>query len=137
MSPADLVSVAALPAVPVAEKVTAVSAPVEALNVFGPAVVPRIHDPTVAIPEPSVCTDAPVTEPPPPATANVTVTPAAGDPFSSLTITEGDGETAVPATPVSDVLEFAAMVAGADGVTLLSPPHAMHVSNPMIVIDFT
>jgi hypothetical protein len=77
-----------------------------------------------------------VTEPPPLATANVTLTPDAGSPLSSLTITEGDGETAVPATAVTDVLEFAAIVAGTDGVTLLSPPHATHASNPMIAIDF-
>ena len=48
---------------------------------LSPTASPRVHDPTVAIPEVSVVTVAPETDPPPLTTANVTVAPPSGDPF--------------------------------------------------------
>jgi hypothetical protein len=71
---------AAAPAAPLALKVTEESPLLEALSVFGPAVVPSVHDPTVAMPVESVTIDAPLTAPPPAVTENVTVTPPIGAP---------------------------------------------------------
>ena len=45
-----------------------------AVNVFTPAVAPSVQLPTVAIPDSLVVCEAPVTDPPPVATENVTVT---------------------------------------------------------------
>jgi hypothetical protein len=72
---------AAAPVVPVAVKVTGL--PVRPLDVavrlFVPAVVPRVHDVTAAMPLPLVVTGVVgLTVPPPKATANVTETPATG-----------------------------------------------------------
>ena len=61
-----------------------------------PGVGPRVHDPTVAMPEAFVVAVPPVTLPPPVATANVTCTPATGLLPASLTITDGSTPTAVP-----------------------------------------
>jgi hypothetical protein len=49
-----------------------------AVSVFAPAVGPRVQEPTVAMPWAFVVAVAPVTLPPPDATAKVTVTPANG-----------------------------------------------------------
>ena len=49
-----------------------------AVRVLAPAVVPSVQLPTVAMPAALVVAEAPVTEPPPEATAKVTVTPATG-----------------------------------------------------------
>ena len=89
----------AAPAVPVAVKVTGLPAsPVDvAVRVLGPAVVPRVQLPTVAIPLAFVVWVSPVPEPPPEATAKVTLTPATGLLFASRTITDGGVVTAVPA----------------------------------------
>ena len=103
------------PATAVALKVTAVRVPELAVSVFGPAVTPSVHDPTVATPDASVVTVAPVIVPPPPPTVNVTGAPANGSPFWSRTITEGAGVTAVPATPETVVEVFAAIVVAVAG----------------------
>src|SRR6266516_2759826 len=69
------------PAVPLAVNVTGLPArPVDvAVNVFSPAVVPRVQDVAAAIPLAFVVTGlAGLTLPPPDATANVTATPATG-----------------------------------------------------------
>src|SRR5215510_3433420 len=71
------VTVAAAPAIAVAVKVV-VSDPVAAVSVFGPTAPPNFQLPTVAIPLALVVATAPVTEPPPDATVNETVTPAIG-----------------------------------------------------------
>ena len=128
MSPADFVSEAAAPAVPVAVKVTAVRLATEALSAFRPAVVPRVHEPTVAIPDASVATDALLTEPPPLSTRKLTVAPAMGAPFWSLTSTDGAGETGLPATPESDVLEFAVIVVATEGSAVFSLVQATYAS---------
>src|SRR5882762_3245203 len=95
--------VLAVPAVPVAVKVTGlpVSVPDVAVKVLVPAVVPSVHDVAVAIPFVPVVTGVVgLTVPPPDATANVTATPATGLLFASRTITDGSTGTAVPAVAV-------------------------------------
>ena len=92
-------SFVAVPAVPVAVKVNGepVRDPLVAVKVFEPTVVPKVQLPTVAIPLTLVVADAPVTEPPPVATAKVTLTPLTGLLLTSFTITLGGVDTAVPA----------------------------------------
>src|SRR5690349_9376897 len=83
---------------PVAVKVTGlpVSPAALAVSVFGPALVPRVHEVTAAIPlAPVVTAVVGATVPPPDATANVTATPATGLLFASRTITDGGVATAV------------------------------------------
>src|SRR5947208_1051480 len=102
-SPALLTSLPAAPAVPGAVTVSGlpVSVPDVTVRVFGPAVGPKVHEVTSAIPLAFVVTGVVgVTEPPPDATANVTVTPATGLPFASCAITDGFTSTAVPAVDV-------------------------------------
>src|SRR5207237_8297620 len=97
-----MVSRAAVPAVPVAVKVTGLPArdPAAAVNVFGPAVGPRVHAVTAATPSAPVVTGGVgVTLPPPVPGANVTATPATGLPCWSCTITDGGTATAVPPRP--------------------------------------
>ena len=50
MLPAEATIDAGTPAVPVAENETGVSVPLDAVSVLAPAVVPRVYDPSVAIP---------------------------------------------------------------------------------------
>ena len=94
----DTVALAA-PAVPVAVKVTGLplKLPDVAVIVLLPAVVPNVQLPTVAIPLASVVADKPVADPPPVATAKVTLTPLTGLLLASLTITLGAVDTADPA----------------------------------------
>src|SRR5437588_550285 len=91
--------VAAVPAVPVALKVTGLPLkPLElAVSVFGPAGALSVQLPPVATPLALVVWLAPVIVPFPGATANVTATCATGFPFPSFTITDGGEPTAVPA----------------------------------------
>lgn len=96
-------------------KATAVSNPEVALRTFAPVTGPSVHEPTVAMPVASVVTVAPEIDPPPLTTAKVTGTPPIGDPFWSFTITEGGGVTGSPATPVTEVEEFAASVVATGG----------------------
>src|SRR5512141_520054 len=79
------------------------------------------------MPELFVVTVAPETEPPPLTTAKVTAAPPIGDPFWSLTITEGGGVTTAPATPVIEVEEFAASVVATEG-SAISPLQLMKAS---------
>src|SRR5690348_18447568 len=94
----------ALPAVPVAWNVTGlpVSEPEVAVTVLGPATVPSVQLPTVAMPLALVVWVGPVMLPPPDATANVTATPGTGCPPASVTITDGAIGTAVPAVTRSE-----------------------------------
>jgi hypothetical protein len=75
-----IVGESGVPAVAVAVKVTGepVSPAEVAVNVFDPALAPKVHEPTVAIPEALVVVAAPVIEPLPLATAKVTLTPETG-----------------------------------------------------------
>jgi hypothetical protein len=78
------------PAVPVAVNVTGEPfAAALAVNAFEPAVFPSVQLPTVATPWLFVVVDAPVTDPPPAATANVTVSPTTGLFRLSFTLTLG------------------------------------------------
>src|SRR5438128_319714 len=92
------VIVAGAPATPVAVKVTGEPGTLTAaaVIVLRPAVVPRIHEPTVAIPWALVVAVAPVIDPPPIASANVTAMPAIGFASASLMVTDGGTGTAVP-----------------------------------------
>src|SRR5262245_2014711 len=79
-SPALIAMELAVPAVPVAVKLSGLPAnvPAVAVSELRPAVVPSVQLPTAATPAAFVVWVAPVTEPPPDATANVTATPATG-----------------------------------------------------------
>lgn len=67
-----------------------------AVSELAPA-APRVQPPTRATPCASETALAPVTVPPPVATANVTVTPGSGWPAAVRTTTAGATSTAVPA----------------------------------------
>lgn len=81
MSPEFFVSDAGAPGVDVAVNDTPGRLPELAVKTLLPAAAPRVHEPTVAIPDASVTTEAPETDPPPLVVANVTATPPIGDPF--------------------------------------------------------
>ena len=102
LSPLLTAMLPALPAVPVALKLTGlpVSPDAAAVSLFPPAVVLRVQLPTVAMPPASVVWLAPVMLPLPGVTAKVTATPGTGLPLASFTITEGAICTAVPAVTV-------------------------------------
>jgi hypothetical protein len=87
--PALRASVVALPAVPVAVKVTGLPLrlPDVAVRVFAPAAVASFHEPTLAMPLASVLAVVAVALPV--RAANVTVTPATGLPNVSATRTDG------------------------------------------------
>src|SRR5207247_1407413 len=102
-SPPLLAIWVAAPTAPVAVNVTGlpVSPLAVAVSEFGPAVGPRVHEVTAAIPLPLVVTGVVgFTVPPPEATANVMLTPATALPFTSRTITDGSTATGVPAVAV-------------------------------------
>jgi hypothetical protein len=101
LSPDISATVVAAPAIPVAVKVTGdpVRPPLVAVKVFDPAVGPKVQLPTVAIPLAFVVAVNVVPDPPPVATAKVTLTPLTGLLFASFTITRGDVATAVPTVP--------------------------------------
>jgi hypothetical protein len=111
---------AAAPAFPVAVKVTVLldEDPLVTVSVLLPDTLPSVQLPTVAMPLVFVVARAPVTDPPPDATANVTDTPLSGFPNGSVTITLGGGDTGSPAVPVRFVAEFAASVLAPDVVVV-------------------
>jgi hypothetical protein len=77
--------------------------PEVAVTVLLPAVAPRTHEPKAAIPDVFVTTVFPLDDeidPPPVATANVTLTPDFGLPLTSTTSTDGATVTALPPTAV-------------------------------------
>ena len=86
------------PATPVAWNVTGARLAHDAVRLSAPALVPRVQLPTVATPLALVTAGAPVTAPPPLATAKVTDAPGTGRPFASVTRTLGSTDTALPAT---------------------------------------
>jgi hypothetical protein len=87
------------PGVPVAVNVTGEpESPADVADkVFWPGTGPSVQLPTVAMPEPLVFWLAPVIDPPPPVTANVTATPETAPPCASVTFTAGATGTALPA----------------------------------------
>ncbi|MBK6422321.1 MAG: hypothetical protein IPF77_08915 [Gemmatimonadetes bacterium] len=118
---ACMASAAAAPGFTVAVNVTGVRLPTWAERWLVPAVPLRVQLPTVAMPEPLVSTLPLLTVPSPAVAVKVTVAPATGLPLTSTTRTEGAGATAVPAVPVSVVLEAADTVAGAPASTWMAP----------------
>jgi hypothetical protein len=64
----------------------------------------------------------------------LTVAPAIGAPFWSLTRIDGAGETWLPAVPVSAVLELADIVVATEGSTGLSPEQAMYARSPRVAV---
>src|SRR5690242_886016 len=100
----------AAPAVPVARISTGlpVRPAAVAVSVSGPAVEPRVQDPTVAIPDASVTGEPPVTVPERTVEAKVTVTPGTTLPWLSCTITDG-GVTGVFTVALWRSPEFTAM----------------------------
>ena len=121
----------AAPAVPVAVNVTGLpdSPLAVAVREFGPAVGPRVHDVTAAIPFIPVLTAAVgVTVPPPDATANDTATPATGFPFTSFTMTEGSVATALPAVAVCPFPAFTAIEVAAPAVPVAAKVIGLPVS---------
>src|SRR5207302_2833048 len=129
-------TVAAVPAVPAALKVTGLPLkPLDlAVSVFGPAVALGVQLPTVATPLALVVWLAPVIVPFPVATANVTATPVTGFPFASLTITDGGALTAVPAVADWLVGLFAAIVAPAPAVPVAVNVTGLPVSEPEVAV---
>jgi hypothetical protein len=109
-----------VPTVPVAVNVTGepVRPDTVAVNVFVPAVVPRVQDPTVAMPEAFVVADRPVPEPPPEAIAKVTVAPGTRLPPESVRTTDGAVESAEPAVAVWLLPAFRAIAVAAPTVTV-------------------
>lgn len=66
-----------------------------AISVLAPTLGPSVQLPTLATPLPFVCVVAPVTDPPPDATANDTAAPTTGFWFTSRMTTLGAMPTAV------------------------------------------
>jgi hypothetical protein len=71
-----------------------------AMSVFVPAIVPSLQLPTVAMPDSFVVCDAPVTDPPPLATAKVTATFGTLLPLASVIFTVGGFGTIAPTVAV-------------------------------------
>jgi len=69
-------------------------------NEFTPGEMPRVQLPTVATPAAFVAVVAPVTDPPPDTTENVTDTSDLVLPLASLTTTDGRIGTTLPAAAV-------------------------------------
>src|SRR6266704_2392081 len=128
--------VVAVPAVPVAVKVTGLpeSDPDVAVKVFEPAVALSVQLPTVAIPLRSVVWLPPAIVPFPGATANVTATPSTGLPFTSLTITDGGDVTAVPAVADWLVGLFAAIVVAVPAVPVAVKVTGLPESDPDVAV---
>src|SRR5207248_69527 len=124
--------VAAVPAVPVAVKVTGLPlTPVDvAVSVFVPAVALSVQLPTVAFPLPLFVSLPPLPPPPPPPASNLTATSATGFPFASFTITDGGDVTAVPAVADWLVGLFAAIAAAAPTVPVAVNVTGLPVSDP-------
>ncbi len=125
-----ILSRAAAPAVPVAVKVTGLPLIPDpaalAVSVLLPAVEPRIQEVAAATPFAPVTTGAVgSTEPPPVATAKVTLTPATGLPLASRAITDGGVATAVPAVAVWLLPPFTPSDATAPALKLMVPEVAV------------
>jgi hypothetical protein len=109
------------PDVPIAVMLTGdpVNDPLVAVNVFTPAVVPRVQAGLVAMPLLSVVTALEEdNDPPPPPTANVTDTPLTPFPCASLTLTAGAVATAVPTVALWPVPAEAAICVAAPALTV-------------------
>src|SRR5687768_5427454 len=96
-----------------AANVTVEAPAVDAVSVLVPGAEPSVQLPTVAVPVPFEVVVAPVTDPPPLATVNVTVAPDTMLPFASLTVTAAaTGITAPTAEVWLSPADFARIPAG-------------------------
>src|SRR5437773_2694617 len=109
-----------VPAVPVAVKVTGFPVMPDpaaiAVSVFVPALAPSVQLSTVATPAALVVWEAPVTLPPPEATAKVTLAPGTTLASASRSSTDGATTTAVPAWALWLLPPFTTIEAGAPAV---------------------
>lgn len=117
------------PATPVAENSTD-ALPALARTVLAPAVVPSVHEVTVATPEPSDVVDDGLTAPPPESTENDTDAPPTRLPYWSSTTTLGAAATAVPTVALWLSAEFRDKLAGDPGMAV-----ALNVTEPTVPAD--
>src|ERR1019366_548614 len=122
--PALIAICVAAPTIAVAVNVSGLPASpgLVAVSVLAPTAGPRVQLPTVAIPLALVVAARPVAEPPPEATAKVTLTPLTGLLLMSLMSTLGAIATAVPDVAVWLLPAFTVMVPAP------TPPVAENVS---------
>ena len=93
--------------------------PLVAVKVLAPALAPNVQLPTMAMPAELVVADEPVTEPPPEATAKVTLTPGTGLPCAAVTMTLGSVLTGVPAVADWLLPALRAMCAAAPAIVVI------------------
>jgi hypothetical protein len=105
-----------------------------AVNVSGPATVPSVQLPTVAMPLALVVWLAPVTVPLRADVANVTVTPGTPFPFASFTITDGGVATAVFTVAVWPLPAFTAMLPAFPAVPVAVNVTGLPVSVPEVAV---
>ena len=108
--------------------------PLVAVIVLDPTVVPRVQLPTAAMPPAFVVADALVTEPPPEATANVTLMPETGLLFASCTITLGAVAMAEPAVADCPSPALAAICVAAPTVPVAVNVTGDPVSDPLVAV---
>src|SRR5713101_7461728 len=128
--------VAAAPAVPETWNVTGLPLrPLAvAVSVLVPTADPRVQLVSAATPLPFVVRvvgDDGAVLPPPAVTANVTWTPPTGLPCASVTMTDGEGETWVPAVADAGSTTFAVICVAVPAVTL-NPPLVAGLSDPEV-----
>src|SRR5262249_28053584 len=129
---------AAAPAVPVAVNVTGLPPPAKpvavAVREFDPTVVPSVQEPMVAMPvTPVVVGFVPVREPPPVATAKLTVTPKTGLVLASAPGPAGPAAPADPAVALCPSPAEAEIFAAAPGFTTTEA--CCVIATPLIVAD--
>lgn len=126
--------VTATPAVPVALNVTGlpVRPDTVAVTLFAPAVVPTVHELSVAIPLALVTTLVDEMLPPPLAMANVTVTPLTALLPASVTSTLGGAATFVLTVADCVVVEFAASVVAAPAATVNEPEFTLSAGDDVV-----
>ena len=121
--------------VAVAEKVTEDPLAIDAVTELVPATLPRVHLSADAIPDASVVAVAGAIDPPPDATANVTVAPATANPPASVTFTDGATATAELVSAVWPLPVTMEMFAGEPGVTLTVVEPAMPSIVALIIAE--
>jgi hypothetical protein len=110
------------------------STPEVAVIVLAPAVVPRVHEPTVAIPEAFVVAERPVPEPPPVATAKVTEVPDTALPPESVTRTAGAIDTAEPAVADWELPALNAIVVAAPTETVTEALAVVRAPSEYVIV---
>ena len=113
------------------------SVPLLAVRVLAPAPAPSVQLPTVAMPAALVVAVRPVAEPPPEATAKVTLTPGTGSLWTSSTMTLGLMLTAVPAEADWPSPALTAIWVAAAGSSTLSVSTLETLKLPVITVSDT